>query len=560
LSKTAILIVNASAPGHKIRWLDLCLPQIERHSRSSDYQIYIANGDSEAEGRYIAATYPKVKVFSYRTEKRGAEQHSAGLDFLIERLDKEIEYFVTLDSDAFPIRDRWLEILTSFIETGATAVGVYRDEFVSRFEPFVHVSCLCMRKQDYYNLGIRFADGQKPGRDFSYYANCEWLKRNASLVGLRRSNVNNYHFLIGGIYGNLIYHHGAGSRPPAFITSTARAQNEAVWKNLRGDAFTNLDELITGLIDCPYDAIETLPIPTVRVKQQNMNLALINRDWQKYSQSLENTGQPKTEFTCGKGVFILGMHRSGTSCLTGMLEQYGLHLGEVYTSSQFNQKGNRESEVAMQINNELLLASGSYWYEPEEVQWVPPPLKERIEQFKQNLGVGKLWGIKDPRMLFCLSAWFQPDTLLVGTFRHPYDVIYSLKDRENIVLPGRDWQELWFRYNCQLISLYHLCPFPIINFDWEANRYRAAVQNLGRSLSLNIEREDFFDPELRHHRCGEEIQDPRARKLYSELVEIAECEEKKLQEVSKRAARLQIIKLELERSRSRLSQIKAFLE
>ncbi|MCT7975650.1 hypothetical protein [Laspinema olomoucense] len=560
MSKTAILIVNAKDPGNKIPWLDCCLPQIERHSRSSDYQVYIANGNSEAEGRYIAATYPKIKVFAYRAETTApAQQHSAGLDFLIERLDKEIEYFITLDSDAFPIRDRWIEILTSFIETGVTAVGVYRDEFVREVEPFLHVSCLCIKKQDYYNLGIRFADCYKPERDFSYHANCEWLKRKASLVGLRRSNVNNRHFLMAGVYGNLIYHNGAGSRPPTFRTSTDPAQNEEVWKDLQKAVFTNLDELITGLIDCPYDAIETLPIPTVRVKQQNMNLFLINRNWEKYNQFLENTEQKKA-FTCGKGVFILGMHRSGTSCLTGMIEQYGLHLGEVSPIDKFNQKGNRENKVVMQINNELLLANGGYWYEPEEVQWVTPSLKERIEQFKQNLDVGKFWGIKDPRMLFCLSAWFQPDTLLAGTFRHPYEVIYSLKDRGNIVLSGRDWQDLWFRYNCQLISLYRLCPFPIVNFDWEPNRYRAVVQNLGRSLSLNIEREDFFDPELRHHRCGEEIQDPRARKLYSELVEIAECEEKKLQEVSKRPEQLQLIKLELERSHSRLSQIKAFLE
>ncbi|MBO0350152.1 hypothetical protein J0895_13715 [Phormidium pseudopriestleyi FRX01] len=292
-----------------------------------------------------------------------------------------------------------------------------------------------------------------------------------------------------------------------------------------------------------------------------MNLSLINRDWQKYTKSLELSREQNTEITLGKSVFILGMHRSGTSCLTGMLQQYGLYLGEVSESARSNQKGNRESAVVMQINNELLLANGGYWYEPEEVQSIPLPLKQRIEEFKQNLGqLDKLWGIKDPRMLFCLSAWFEPDTLLVGTFRDPYDVVSSLENRQQIVDRSIDWQELWFRYNCQLISLYRLCPFPIINFDWEPNRYRVAVQNLGRSLSLNVEREDFFAADLRHHRCGEEIQDPRVRKLYSELVEIANCEEKKLKKLEISPIKVQLIRAELERSQTRLSQLELQLE
>lgn len=251
MAKTAILIVNARKPGHPdtyYPWLDLCLRQIERHDRSSDYQIYIANGESEAEDISVVATYPKVKVFAYRTEKTGAAQHSAGLDFLIEQLDEDIEYFITLDSDAFPIRDRWIETLINFIETAATVVGVYRDEFVRELEPFVHISCLCMRKQDYYRLGIRFTDCHKPEQDFSHFATGEWLKRHASLVGLRRSNVKNRHFLLGGVYGNLIYHHGAGSRNPIFRTSLDLAHNEEIWSDLREDIFSNLDEVITEFL------------------------------------------------------------------------------------------------------------------------------------------------------------------------------------------------------------------------------------------------------------------------------------------------------------------------
>ena len=42
-------------------------------------------------------------------------------------------------------------------------------------------------------------------------------------------------------------------------------------------------------------------------------------------------------------IVILGMHRSGTSCLAGCLEELGLHLGTVITSAPHNKKGNREN-------------------------------------------------------------------------------------------------------------------------------------------------------------------------------------------------------------------------
>ena len=45
-----------------------------------------------------------------------------------------------------------------------------------------------------------------------------------------------------------------------------------------------------------------------------------------------------------EGVIILGMHRSGTSCLTGCLKEYGLHLGDVSESNKHNKKGNQENK------------------------------------------------------------------------------------------------------------------------------------------------------------------------------------------------------------------------
>ena len=42
-------------------------------------------------------------------------------------------------------------------------------------------------------------------------------------------------------------------------------------------------------------------------------------------------------------VAIVGMHRSGTSCLAGCLEDLGLTLGKVNRAAPHNLKGNNEN-------------------------------------------------------------------------------------------------------------------------------------------------------------------------------------------------------------------------
>ena len=51
--------------------------------------------------------------------------------------------------------------------------------------------------------------------------------------------------------------------------------------------------------------------------------------------SPHNTVRPKP-------LLILGMHRSGTSCLAGMLRDAGVFMGEVSEANAYNRKGNLE--------------------------------------------------------------------------------------------------------------------------------------------------------------------------------------------------------------------------
>ena len=63
-------------------------------------------------------------------------------------------------------------------------------------------------------------------------------------------------------------------------------------------------------------------------------------------------------------IVILGMHRSGTSCLAGTLQEAGLYLGEVHTENPFNRKGNRENPSIMALHEDILAHSEGSWHQP----------------------------------------------------------------------------------------------------------------------------------------------------------------------------------------------------
>lgn len=242
--------------------------------------------------------------------------------------------------------------------------------------------------------------------------------------------------------------------------------------------------------------------------------------------------KPSADRPAPYGVFILGMHRSGTSCLTGMLNQYGLYLGEVSEKSRFNSKGNRESMEVRSINKQLLHLNGGSWHEPVEIKKIHPILHLHIQRHRKLMEKqGRVWGVKDPRMLFCLHWWRTPADKLVGTFRHPHTVRESLEKRNREIkdpVPDDHLEDLWYRYNLRLVELYRQQPFPIIDFDWEETRYCQAVAGLARNLGLTGTTTDFFDRSLMHPPHDPEIKNPTHLTLYRQLKTIAQSEEKKL--------------------------------
>jgi hypothetical protein len=167
------------------------------------------------------------------------------LDELVARTDDDVEYIVTLDTDAFPVADGWLSALRGRIDAGAALVGVWRDEMAPELAPFVHPSCLCVRRLELLRSGVHFSRRMtgEPGQNLTQ----AFASIRRPVVGLRRSNAVNPHFLMGGLYGDLVYHHGAGSRPAWFYASDDQARDERVRVGLREAVFGDFDHLVSVL-------------------------------------------------------------------------------------------------------------------------------------------------------------------------------------------------------------------------------------------------------------------------------------------------------------------------
>lgn len=147
-------------------------------------------------------------------------------------------------------------------------------------------------------------------------------------------------------------------------------------------------------------------------------------------------------------IIIAGMHRSGTSVLTSILDELGLFAGKKLDA-------NHEATFFVHLNNWLLRQAGATWDRPEafeEFLMHEDLVAARIQQLehllstpraieflglRNYLALGDIknmsepWGWKDPRNTFTLPLWLKifPNAKLLVIHRHGVDVAKSLATR-----------------------------------------------------------------------------------------------------------------------------------
>lgn len=234
---------------------------------------------------------------------------------------------------------------------------------------------------------------------------------------------------------------------------------------------------------------------------------------------------------------ILGMHRSGTSCLTGSLQQGGLFLGKHHEWNEYNRKGNRENQDVVNLNESIFKANGLTWKKPlRPASWKtfwrhPAPVwqpqhRERVREILAEYADQPLWGFKDPRTLMLLKGWRKlvPDMEFVGIYRHPMAVAQSLSSRPALPVTLEEGLDMWYDYNRELLRQYRRQAFPLLCFDWSEDRFHHRLDALHQQLGLSPvpANERFYTKELHKQMADSTTSLPKPiRVLYEQLEEIA---------------------------------------
>lgn len=145
-----------------------------------------------------------------------------------------------------------------------------------------------------------------------------------------------------------------------------------------------------------------------------------------------------------KAIVILGMHRSGTSALGGVLNLLGVSAPKtLMPATDDNPRGYWESSRLMTAHDELLGAAGSYWddFRPLDLNRIGKERlsaeREKIRSAIQDEFAGSsLFFIKDPRLCrifpFLRGVLDEMDVqpLVLLPFRNPIEVAKSLERRD----------------------------------------------------------------------------------------------------------------------------------
>ena len=145
-------------------------------------------------------------------------------------------------------------------------------------------------------------------------------------------------------------------------------------------------------------------------------------------------------------IIVLGMHRSGTSALTGMLHHLGVALGaELMPASPDNPRGYWEHSQIVSAHERLMTALGWAW---DNIRPLPSGFErgDAAQQAASELSAildrefagAALWGLKDPRLCRLMPLWTsllaaaEVTPRYVLALRHPLDVAASLTARDRI--------------------------------------------------------------------------------------------------------------------------------
>lgn len=226
-------------------------------------------------------------------------------------------------------------------------------------------------------------------------------------------------------------------------------------------------------------------------------------------------------------VAVLGMHRSGTSLSTELMQRLGATISEdLVPAAAENPRGYFESSVISGIQEQLLNAfGGSMWWTSTTLNpmpdnwWLLPavqPYRQRLlEYVKQELArCEHVWAFKDPRTARLLPMWntiideLGVEAKYVLVVRDPIEVAGSLHTRQKM---SQAYAELlWLEHNSDAATYGANRLKAIVEYrHWFGNPVEQATYlatALGMAVPDSAKLEDtvraVVSKDLRHHEAN----------------------------------------------------------
>jgi len=229
-------------------------------------------------------------------------------------------------------------------------------------------------------------------------------------------------------------------------------------------------------------------------------------------------------FSSQKAIFVIGMHRSGTSAVAGALHAAGVYFGDdLLPASPSNEKGFFEHRELVQVHEEILAALNHPWHHPEALPWgwlhdpVLLPFRQRIKEILIRDFSGRaLFALKDPRLALLLPLYWDIleelgiEAYVVVVKRNLIEVARSLKKQH--VLSFSHSIELFRVYERAIeyaaaarpsvtVSFSEFVQQPGLLFDRMQERFGLSMKADGLDVARGIA---FVEPALRHYHFADE--------------------------------------------------------
>ncbi len=222
------------------------------------------------------------------------------------------------------------------------------------------------------------------------------------------------------------------------------------------------------------------------------------------------------------GLYVVGMHRSGTSAITEALAALPFDLPDaeqMVGGNDSNPRGHWEVLALTEFNQMLLERSGATWFAPttEALNEMPRLSQPEIGLDSEALRVfgnafqSTRWLFKDPRVSLTMPFWrhvLAPSPVVL-VLRDPMAIARSLRARDQFSLPFA--LALWERYLRSVVESLHGMTVHVTTFAGVAaggqpviELVEFAAKSLDVAVPLDIEEQihQVIDPSLRHHDGG----------------------------------------------------------